>query len=162
MPAIGFSTPIPFTPMRTSIVSEQDLFLDENNRIQKAVNDGNLSALHRILTWVNVMSETVFNHYIEEGSCYPALTLAMTNGDFQKVLNALDVLKDFPRFQTPTVHLCHAACLHQLGKKEECLAVLTKCREEFNVTDLLDDLIRSKLDFEKTAFQELRLAFVNL
>lgn len=156
MSAVRYSTPMPLSQMRASFDLEKDLFLDANKRLQKAVNDGNLSDLKCIFTWINVMNESVFNRYIKEGSCYPALTLAMTKRDFQKVLNALDVLKNFPRFQTPTIRLCHAACLQQLGKKEECVAVLTKCREDFNVTDLLDDLIHSTRVFEKKAFQELR------
>ena len=154
MSAVGFST-TSFSRMSASFDLHKDLFLDANNGIQKAVYDGNFSDFHDIFVFLNALSENVFNRYIKEGSYYPALTSAMRKGDFQKVLNTLDVLNNYPRFQTPTIRLCQAACLHQLGKKEECLAVFTKCREDFNVHDLLDDLIRSKRDFEKRAFQEL-------
>lgn len=155
MSAVGFATAA-FSRTYGSADLHKDLFLDANNRIQKAVYDGNFSDFLDIFTFLNALSEKVFKRYMEEGSYYPALTLAMTKGDFQKVLNTLDALNIYPRFQTPTIRLCYAACLHQLGKREECEAVFTKCRADFNVHYLLDDLIRSKRVFEKRAFQELR------
>lgn len=126
-----------------------------NTEIETAINAGNTDVSHLFERYFNSLPETHFNRYMAEGSYYPALTLPMRKGDFQKVNNVLEVLKNYPKFQTPTIRLCHAACLHKIGKKEECLAVLKTCTD-FNVRDLLDELARSKRVYEKTAFIELR------
>ena len=160
--SVLFSRPIPICRTSASYDLPRDMFLKANNEVKAAVVNGNFIdpyTTHNTFSFISQLSKKYIKRYIDEGSYYPVLTLAMTKGDFQKVLTVLDTLQNYSSFQTPTIRLCHAACLHQLGKKEECLTMITKCDEDFNVPDLLDELVRTKRVFEKKAFGKLAMEF---
>ena len=157
--SVLFSRPIPICRSSASYDIPRDMLLKATNEVKAAVVNGNFidpDATHDTFSFISRISKQYIKRYIAEGSYYPALTLAMRKRDFAKVLNVLDTLQDYSSFLTPTIRLCHAACLHQLDKKEECLTMITKCDEDFNVPDLLDELVQTKRFYEKMAFQKLR------
>jgi hypothetical protein len=148
------------TPLPLHLIGNFNVFYqkasDFNRDIKDAMNHEDTDGLQILLKYADTFSKEMIRSYVEQSSFYPALTLAMTKGEFGKVLKALDVLNMDPRFQTPTIRLCHAACLYKLDKKDKCLTVLKQCDEDFNVSDLLDELIKSTRVYEKAAFRKLR------
>lgn len=126
-------------------------FLNANKEIEDAVNNGNFSDFHDTFFYLNTLSTSAFNRYIAEDSYYPALTSAMQKRQFKKVLDALEALKEYPKFETPTILFCKAACLLQLNRKPECSAILEK-QLDYN---LLVTMINSAKDEEKSAYERL-------
>lgn len=150
MLVLGLPTEICYMPGSVDIF--QETFRITNNEIEDAVNSGNFNNFHGSFGYLNTLSKEVFDRYINEGSYYPALSHAMQKGEFKKVVDALEALKEYPRFETPMILVCKAACLLQLGERSKCWGILEQCKNYA----LIDEMIASAAHHEQLAYKNLR------
>jgi hypothetical protein len=158
----GTKMAIRATALRAELRTEMGLLhkpeLEQRNaEIEFFIVSGELEALHLPFQLLDKLSTKNFQTYMKNGSYYPALARLMERGEFQTVLNALETLKEYTKFQTPKILLCKAACFLKLHRRDESLAVVKDCKQTCNFHDTLYEIIISSptITMETKAFEEL-------
>jgi hypothetical protein len=128
----------------------------KHTRLENAIFSRNSREIEASLT-LHVTSPPTFpaEIYVQEGSYYPALRYPMSLGEFEKVHEALETLNVYPQLLTPEIRLCRAACMHQLGKREECITFLKQHEGVFDNAETLEKMITTSRLKEKDAYEAL-------